>query len=123
MMRGFGVPQVSVVRTAHGTANACVPRFSRMADERFSRRQVLAGGLGAAAAIGVSRSRLLGAAEKTLQAASREAGGPDASAAGNVVLVDGLVSPIGLGLSDVVFSWRVPDSGPGARQRAYRITV
>ena len=98
-------------------------RFDGMVDEGVSRRRVLAGGLGAAAALGVSRSRLLGAAEQTLRSVSGSAAGTEPSAVENVVLVDGLVAPIGLGLSDVVFGWRVPGASRGARQRAYRIAV
>ena len=122
MMRGLRRGAI-VVRTAHGTRGSCVRPFDGMVDERFSRRQVLAGGIGAAAALGISRSKLLGAAEKTLRSATRPAGTPNATAVDRVVLVDGLVSPIGLGLSDVVFGWRLPDTRPGARQSAYRLTV
>jgi len=39
------------------------------------------------------------------------------------VSVDGLASPIGLGLSDVFFGWRLSDSRRGAVQSAYRIVV
>ncbi|HEY5023819.1 MAG TPA: family 78 glycoside hydrolase catalytic domain, partial [Acidimicrobiales bacterium] len=37
--------------------------------------------------------------------------------------VDGLVSPIGLGLDDVYFAWHLGDDRRGARQGAYRIVV
>ncbi|HEV2309239.1 MAG TPA: family 78 glycoside hydrolase catalytic domain [Acidimicrobiia bacterium] len=37
--------------------------------------------------------------------------------------VDGLRSPIGLGLTDVQFGWHVNDPRPGAVQAAYRIVV
>ncbi len=115
------------MRSAHGTPTVRVGRFAPMSEgrasrEEFSRRQVLAGGLGAAAALGVARSKLLGAAQHALTAGPA-AGADAATATGPVVLVDGLVSPIGLGVNDVVFGWHVPDSRPGAVQSAYRIVV
>ncbi len=84
----------------------------------------MAGGLGAAAAWGISRSALIRTAEDTLRAAAPgPAAGEAVIAREPVVSVDGLVSPIGLGLSDVVFSWHLNDSRRGAVQSAYRIVV
>src|SRR5580700_8929396 len=95
-----------------------------MSDDLFSRRQVLAGGLGAAAAWGISRSALIRAADATVRSApSGRAAAASLGAGAPVVSVDGLVSPIGLGLSDVVFGWRVNDDRRGAVQSAYRIVV
>ena len=94
--------------------------FGGMTDDRFSRRQVLAGGLGAAAAFGISKSKLLGA---TARLGGGDVPAPAVPGAPLALTVDGLVSPIGLGLSDVAFAWRVNDLRRGAVQSAYRIVV
>ena len=95
-----------------------------MTDDRFSRRQVLAGGLGAAAAFGISKSKLLGVtADPATLPAPAPGHDPAVPGAPLALTVDGLVSPIGLGLSDVEFAWRVNDLRRGAVQSAYRIVV
>ena len=66
--------------------------FGRMTDDRFSRRQVLAGGLGAAAAFGISKSKLLGVtADPATLPAPAPGHDPAVPGAPLALTVDGLV--------------------------------
>ncbi len=56
-------------------------------------------------------------------AASAAARSPAGLGPAEALTVDGLRSPIGLGLTDVQFAWQVNDPRPGARQTAYRLVV
>src|SRR5271157_3025260 len=85
----------------------------------ISRRQVLGGGLAGAAGL-VLGSGLPGVTGPSALGAGVASGTPGAPEA---LRVDNLLAPIGLGLDDVFFSWRVGDHRRGARQRAYRIVV
>ena len=59
----------------------------------------------------------LGAAPAGARPAAPTLGAPQG------LTVDGLRSPIGLGLTDVQFAWHVNDPRPGAVQSAYRVVV
>jgi alpha-L-rhamnosidase len=110
-------PSIVETMSEPGEPEATTPGIG--APLRLTRRQVLGGGLA-------------GAAGMAAALASGGPGEPDAFALGEAgpspgppidLTVSGSPSPIGLGIEDVFFAWRVADATRGARQHAYRIVV
>ncbi len=93
----------------------------------MSRRQVLGGGLVGAAGVVVAGIAVPGAADATDATGAPGAVRSNGAGAGHysprALTVDGLASPIGLGLDDVYFAWQLGDTRRAAVQRAYRLTV
>ena len=82
---------------------------------RFSRRQVLAAGLGGAGLAAV------GTAGCAAPSANRGSAGPGGGAV--ALAVNGLARPLGVDPDDLFFSWRLDDPTRGVRQHAYQLTV
>ncbi len=90
-----------------------------------SRRQVLGGGLAGAAGLAVGGVGIGLGVTETAGVAEADAapGRPAPDPSPTTLTVDGLMSPIGLGLDDVYFGWHLGDERRGAVQRAYRVVV
>jgi alpha-L-rhamnosidase len=78
---------------------------------RISRRRVLQMGV------------VAGAGAALFPGMAARAGGSGQPGAPTDLTVDGLPAPVGVGLDDVFFAWRVADGRRGAAQRAYRLVV
>ncbi|HVA08575.1 MAG TPA: family 78 glycoside hydrolase catalytic domain [Acidimicrobiales bacterium] len=90
----------------------------------LSRRRVLQLGLATGAGVALNPDLTASAAPAGAQAKKpTQTGGTGAPRAPAALTVDGLLAPLGVGLSDVFFAWQVDDPRRGAVQSAYRLVV